>query len=107
MLKNRWTNYLVVRELGFVGYGIFDAGSYLKKWLLGYGIEYVDPGKYRDFLLSRRAEANAGPGKGVAAGKNLVYLQLEGIDQLLLRVRRNGEPVMPFLSSLAKSSLYF
>ena len=39
--------------------------------------------------------------------KNVVLIQIEGLGEALVRHERQGKPVMPYLSGLAQSSIYF
>ena len=45
--------------------------------------------------------------KGIAKGKNLIFLQVESLENFVINKETNGQEITPFLNSLTKNSLYF
>lgn len=45
--------------------------------------------------------------KGIAKGKNLIFLQVESLENFVINQSTNGQEITPFLNSLSKNSLYF
>ncbi|MDO5517230.1 MAG: LTA synthase family protein [Clostridium sp.] len=45
--------------------------------------------------------------KGIAKGKNLIFLQVESLENFVINKSTNGQEITPFLNSLTKNSLYF
>lgn len=45
--------------------------------------------------------------KGIAKGKNLIFLQVESLENFVINKETNGQEITPFLNSLSKNSLYF
>ncbi|MCK5236773.1 MAG: hypothetical protein KAR06_07290, partial [Deltaproteobacteria bacterium] len=101
-IKSRWTNKIVVREIGFTGYAVYDIAAYIKLKFKTLSIRFRDPTPYREFLskLNESDTQSKGPGFGLAKGKNVIYIQLESTDKLMLDVSPDGKPLMPFLSML-------
>lgn len=60
-----------------------------------------------DQVMARKRELNAlpTPFAGTARGRRIVFVQLEAITHWVLDLEVDGEPVMPFLSALAKRGL--
>ena len=45
--------------------------------------------------------------KGAAKGKNVIFLQVESLENFVINKNTNGQEITPFLNSLSKNSLYF
>lgn len=45
--------------------------------------------------------------KGIAKGKNVIFLQVESLENFVINQNTNGQEITPFLNSLSKNSLYF
>jgi len=113
-VSKRWSNKLVVDELGFTGYALYDLYFYAKGFYSSRSLKYKDPEPYRLFLSDRakkrRTAAQIRGRNGKTAGKglkNVIYLQLESVDSVLLGLNYKGSEVMPFLSYLAGHSIFF
>jgi len=60
------------------------------------------------FAQRAREERGArGPDFGLARDLNVLFLQVEAVQQWVMEARFRGKPVMPFLDSLKKRSQYF
>jgi lipoteichoic acid synthase len=103
-VRMRWTNHVVVTELGFVGYAVYDIGKWVAVSMDD--LDDVDPAPYREFLKSRR-QGDPPPKPSVGPRKNVIFLQLESIDAITLTADVGGEPAMPFLKELSAKSLVF
>ncbi len=113
-VSKRWSNKLVVDELGFMGYALYDLSIYAKGLYSSRSLKYKDPEPYRLFLSgrakARKTAARSKERNNKATGKNfknIIYLQLESVDRVLLGLNYKGSEVMPFLSYLAKHSIFF
>ena len=61
-----------------------------------------------EYFRTRQAAAPPpSPCSGIAAGMNLVLIQVESLQQWVIGVRVGGEEVTPFLNGLRQSALYF
>ncbi len=111
MVKGRWYNTMVVRELGFVGYGLYDLLVFVKTSYDSLTLGYKDARPYREFLEKRRELTASDPASSSLSlnnspvKKNVIYLQLESIDGLLVSLEYKAPPVMPFLNSLKEQRL--
>ncbi len=105
-LRARFINSLLIEQLGGPGYVVFDFCQ------VGYWqwqqarLSDVDPAPYRAYLRDLAKDRLALP---VVAPprKHVVLLQMESVDGLVIGSRKDGKPLMPFLESLAKDSIYF
>jgi phosphoglycerol transferase MdoB-like AlkP superfamily enzyme len=109
LLSNRLINTQAVQRLGFGGYFFYDlidtSARHGRRAQLG----DEDPTAYREFLDSVAARRDAAwtPPSEAPRRKHVVYLQLESMDGLVVGGRKGGQPVMPFLESLAQANTYF
>jgi len=109
-VQRRWTNKFVVKELGFIGYAIFDLTMYTKNLYTTFTFKYKDPKPYSLFLLDRAKTKKTKRLRDNHSNKNLknvIYLQLESVDDILLGLTHNDSIIMPFLSGLTKRSIHF
>ncbi len=59
------------------------------------------------FKTRQAAAPPPSPCSGIAAGMNLVLIQVESLQQWVIGVRVGGEEVTPFLNGLRRNALYF
>jgi len=107
ILEKRRENDNVVREIGLAAYFLYDVGLYIKNRYDGAMIMSLDVSPYQSYLAARHSSHDSATPENIEKRKNLVYLQMEGIDAVLLDLMYKGEPVMPFLSGLRDKSLFF
>ena len=93
----RWTNAHIVREVGLIGYVLYDVGTYVAHSFDD--IDDVDPEPFNTFLTARRDALALAP-TGPPNHKNVVFLQLESIDLSAVDAQHGGEAVMPFTTGL-------
>jgi lipoteichoic acid synthase len=107
LIKSRLINSQAIERMGFGGYLVFDTIDTAKRWWQLSRLENLDPAPFREFLAANAARAHNPTAPGRGQGKHVVYLQLESMDGLVIGARHNGQPVMPFLESLARDNVYF
>lgn len=107
LIKARLINSQAIERMGFGAYLVFDTIDTVGRWWQLRQLDDLDPAPFREFLTANAALARnpVEPGRGV--GKHVVYLQLESMDGLVIGGRYHGEPVMPFLESLANDNVTF
>lgn len=101
----RWTNAHLVREVGIVGYVLYDLVSTTVS--LFDDIEDVDAAPYNAWLTQRRESLHLSTPSGEPTRKHVVFLQLESVDHVTLDMTLDGEPAMPFLKGLTERGLSF
>lgn len=102
-------NAYLAGDLGIVGYHVMDASKYLlHRW------KQADPTpaeveEAREFFTERTEEIrnNRSPLRGVGAGKNVIVVQLESIQDFVLDFEREGIPLTPEARRLARESIRF
>lgn len=100
-----WTTLMSSRAPGPLGYHLIEAGrstsrylnkpsseeeKEIKKWF-EYNNENLSPNEY----------------SGIAKGKNVIFLQIESLENFVINRETNGKEITPFLNKLIKESLYF
>jgi hypothetical protein len=105
-IRVRFVNATAVERLGMFGYVIYDLGDTIgRKWRQG-DLAALDPTPYRAYLQGIAASRPAPPPSG-RKKKHVVYLQMEGVDGLVIGAQKNGRALMPFLDRLAAQNIYF
>lgn len=107
LLKSRLLNQQAIARLGFGGYLGFDAISTTLVWWQRSQLDDLDPAPFQEFLVERAREAHNPRVAEARPQKHVIYLQLESVDGLVIDGRWQGEPIMPFLDSLAQEGVYF
>jgi phosphoglycerol transferase MdoB-like AlkP superfamily enzyme len=101
-------NLYLVQDLGLFGYHAFDLGRYVRSSTLRAELSAEDR---RDIerWFDERAPLRAGSGRsfGAAKGRNLLVIQVESMQQFLLRFRIQGEEVTPALNRRLDQAIWF
>ena len=107
LIKGRLINSQAIERMGFGAYLVFDTVDTVGRWWQVSRLDDMDPAPFRAFLESNAVAARNPVVPGRSPGKHVVYLQLESMDGLVIGGRYQGEPVMPFLESLANEGVTF
>lgn len=102
LLISRYTNRVPLRQLGFIGYTIYDIKSYLGRHFKVTTQEDIDN---TNIILDRFKE-NPLPLK-TTPNKNVIFVQLESVDGVCLDINLPDGPLMPNLKRIAEKSIYF
>ncbi len=105
LLRNRFINSQAVERLGYGGYFLYDLVDTSTRLWRRSRLDHVDPAPYRAYL-AERAATRPEPDP-TCPRKHVIYLQLESMDGLMIGGRKAGQPVMPFLESLAHDNVWF
>ncbi len=98
-------NWPAVYELGGVGYALLDLWETGEARCTEFRIP-ADSMAYRAYLLGLAERRRPVPAV-LRPRKNVIYVQMESVDGLVLGARYQGQPLMPFLESLARKEVYF
>ncbi|MGL4849871.1 MAG: LTA synthase family protein [Clostridium sp.] len=104
MFTTQWTPLMTARASGPVGFQIHegnktldslkrkntDSDEEVQAWLKN-NVEDVKDNEY----------------KGMFKGKNVVFLQLESLEEFVINKKVEGQEISPFLNKLANEGLYF
>jgi len=94
----------VVGEMGVVNFFLEDAA---KRALKVGQVTPADKDFVRQWAAARPAPAAPGPEFGVARGRNLIFIQVESLENAVLNAKVGGASITPNLDALAKAGLYY
>jgi len=98
----RYTNRVPLRQLGFIGYTLYDTKSYLDRHFKVTTQDDIDTtnnilNRFEENLTSLKTTSN----------KNVILVQLESLDGVALDINLEDGPLMPNLKKISESSIYF
>ncbi|MDQ8202319.1 LTA synthase family protein [Pelagicoccus sp. SDUM812003] len=106
-IKARHSNKLIVLDVGYFGYACFDTYRSIRNWIAEAGLALADAEDYRSYLSKIRTRRATTPrAAATPQRKHVIYLQMESVDGISVTADYQGEPVMPFLKSLTKRSIF-
>jgi phosphoglycerol transferase MdoB-like AlkP superfamily enzyme len=101
-------NLYLVQDLGLFGYHAFDASRYLRASTLRPELSTEARQDVERWFDERRAlRAGSGPSFGAAKGRNLLVIQVESMQQFVLRYRIQGQEVTPALNRRLEHAIWF
>lgn len=106
LIENRNENSHIARELGFLGYMLYDIKEIISSRYDRSRIENLDTIEFRRFLEGRRIERGDYE-LSSKTKKHVIYLQMESVDGLCLYGDVRGAPMMPNLRRIANESVAF
>lgn len=108
IVTQRFSNLSLVEAIGPIPFHALDSWLTLRRRVRN---ELATDAVFDDVLhwLEARAPLRSGSGPmfGAAAGRNLIVIQVESLQEPIVNLRINGEYVMPHLRALASSGIYF
>ena len=108
IVTQRFSNLSLVEKIGPFPFHAFDSWLLARRELAS---ELSSDESFEEVLqwLKERAPQRAGTGPrfGIAAGKNLIVIQVESLQEPMVDLQINGRDVMPNLHKLAAGNLYF
>ncbi|MEG0025813.1 MAG: LTA synthase family protein [Bacilli bacterium] len=106
-LAKQWNREFIVMKFGIYTYQINDIIASLKPQispLFGYDKAAKE---FRNYYDKRNYDDSNNDYSNVFAGKNVITIHAESIQQFLLDTEFNGKPVVPNLKKIASEGLYF
>ena len=98
----------VVEQLGPFGYHAYDAWTYARTTFFRAPVSAEQIADARRWFAERAPlRAGVGPSFGAAAGKNLIVVQVESLQDFVVDYRVHGQPVMPHLQQWSHDGLRF
>lgn len=102
-------NAYLAGDLGIVGYHLLDASKYAQLRWRRAAPTSEEASEARAHFEQAWEENRNNPSSlhGIARGKNVIFVQLESIQDFVLEVERDGAPLTPHLRALAEESVRF
>jgi len=105
IVKKGWDVVMTSKAPGPIGYHLIEAAQSINKKVNGVSIS--DSEDIEDWLEYNKEELEPNEYKGVLQGKNVVFLQIESLENFVINKSTNGKEIMPFLNKIAGEGLYF
>ena len=105
MVERGWTTVMSSRAPGPIGYHLVEVGKTTYKYMsFATDKEKEEINQWMDNNIEDTTEDEY---SGISKGKNVIFLQLESLENFVLNKRVNGKEISPFLNKLTKEGLYF
>ena len=105
LFKKGWSPLMTIRAQGPLGYHLYEGSSALSKVMKPKDKESLQDA--RQWLSENKEQLEDNEYKGIFKGKNIIFLQLESIENFLIDRKINGKEITPFLNKLTREGLYF
>lgn len=105
LFKTEWSHYIEMKNLGPLAYHGFEINETLKK--MNFKRNEEDIKDIESWLKYNNEDLESNEYKGIFKGKNIVFLQIESLENFVIGKKVLGQEIMPNLSALANNSLYF
>lgn len=100
-----WTTLMSVRAPGPIGYHGYEAMITLKR--VFNRPEDHDMREIDEWILNNNENLPDNEYKGLYQGKNVIFLQVESLENFVINQKVNGKEITPNLNNLIKEGLYF
>jgi len=108
IVTQRFSNLSLVEQIGPLPFHVLDGWLLVNRRLATGLVSEAVFEEVLDWLKARAPlRAGTGPWFGAAAGKNLIVIQVESLQEPIVNLQINGRDVMPNLRKLAAEHLYF
>lgn len=106
LFRNCWVPFqtmLNTSPIGFIGFDIYNYYTYSRTDKL----TKEETSKVDNWLKSNKEDLPDNTYKGKFKGKNIIFIQVESLENFVIGQKVNGQEITPNLNKLLKSSLYF
>ncbi|MCR4944966.1 MAG: LTA synthase family protein [Clostridium sp.] len=103
--KSGWYYEMTANAPGPMGYHIVEAGKTLGKKVKA-SSERNDEA-INEWISNNNENLEDNEYSGILKGKNVIFLQIESLENFVINKTANGQEITPFLNKLTKEGLYF
>ena len=103
--QGSWNPYTRILNRSIIGNHIYEDYKAVKKSLRK--TNYNDINEINEWLIWNNEKLEDNEYKGLAKGKNVVFLQIEALENFVINRKVFGEEITPNLNKLIKDNLYF
>lgn len=105
IVDSGWYYKMSANSPGPMGYHIIEAGkSLIKKELTS---KEKDDSEINEWIAKNDENITNNEYNGIAKGKNVIFLQIESLENFVINKSTNGQEITPFLNKMASQGLYF
>ena len=105
ILTKRWTTLMSARASGPIGYSIIESVRTLTK--ATNPLSSKEEEEIKAWLEYNYEDLENNELYGIAEGKNVIFLQIESLENFVINKTVNQKEITPFLNKLVKEGLYF
>ncbi len=106
IIFNQWTTLMEVKAPGPIGYHIVEGARSINKYFNDKPSS-EDKKEIKNWLTFNKEKIEDNEYKGLLKGKNVIFLQIESLENFVINQKTNGKEITPFLNKLASEGLYF
>lgn len=105
MFKMDWAPHMLARNLGPIGYHIYEATTTFNK--INEKVDINDIQDIEDWFKYNKENIEGNKYKGIFRGKNLICIQLESFESFVIGKKVYNQEITPNINRLVSKSLYF
>lgn len=106
LFKTQWVPYATMRNLGPVGYHIYDTLMFTSD-NMPYQLTSDDKKSISAWLNYKNENLPDNKYSGIFKGKNVIIIQVESLENFILNHSYENQVITPNLNKMLKSSIYF
>ncbi|AGX45311.1 LTA synthase family protein [Clostridium saccharobutylicum] len=107
IINKQWSTSMSVQAPGPLGYHIVEALKSASKEISLNSINPDDKTEIETWIKNNNENLEPNSFAGLFKGKNVIFLQIESMENFVLNQKANGKEITPFLNKLTKEGLYF
>ena len=101
----RWSPIMSARASGPVGYTLIDGFKTLLKSTAK--VNSNEEEEIESWISENNEKLDDNKYMGISKGKNVIFLQIESLENIVINRTANGKELTPFLNKLVSKGLYF
>lgn len=105
MLTKRWSTLMSARASGPIGYHLIESYRTLSKVLNPLSTD--EKSEIENWLSYNKEDLEPNEYSGMEKGKNVIFIQVESLENFVINKSVNGKEISPFLNKLSREGLYF
>jgi phosphoglycerol transferase MdoB-like AlkP superfamily enzyme len=105
LFKRQWSYKINMMSLGPVGYHVFEAYDTINK--LERKKDDKEINQVKQWIKDNKESLPDNDYKGIFKGKNIIFLQIESMENFVINKRAGGQEITPNLNKMLNNSLYF
>ena len=105
IVKKGWDVVMSSKASGPIGYHLVEGAQSIYKKMNT--IDSSDSKEIEDWIYYNKEDIEPNEYKGALQGKNVIFLQVESLENFVINKSTNGKEIMPFLNKIAGEGLYF
>lgn len=106
LLTRTFDREMLVKNIGLHNYHIYDVVMQSKTNIMKLQADELDL-RHVEEEVNKDKKVSNDDIKGLAEGKNIVFIHMESIQEFVINNEVNGNEITPFLNKLIKESFYF